>query len=217
MLLPLAPYTLAGVVWYQGESNIGRAERYERQLRSLMSSWRGTFRQPELPFVVVQLPDYMAPSATPQESSWARLRESQRRAVLATPNAELAVTLGLGEANDIHPLRKKEVAERVAQVFDRLVFGKPVMLAPKPLRAEAQADGTVVVTFDQPVQGSHGFELDTDGRFHNVEATANGSRVVLQGTGRRVRYAWKSNPVEADLRAVTATALPATPFELEVQ
>ena len=216
MLLPLAPYALAGVVWYQGESNTDRPERYQRRLESLMATWRQTFRQPDLPFVVVQLPDFMAPSASPQESSWARLRESQRRVVLATDHAELAVTLGLGEANDIHPLRKKEVAERVAQVFDRLVYGKPVMLAPKPVRAEAKTDGTVVVTFDQPVAGTHGFELDTDGRFRNVEAETAGKTVLLKGTGTRVRYAWKDNPVEADCHAANTQALPATPFELEV-
>lgn len=216
MLLPLAPYTLAGVVWYQGESNTGRAGAYERQLLSLLSTWRRLFRQPDLPFVVVQLPDFMAPSASPQESSWARLRECQRRAVLATEHTELAVTLGLGEANDIHPLRKKEVAERVAQCFDRLVYGKAVTLAPKPLRAEAKADGTVEVTFDQPVSGTHGFELQTDGRFRNVEAETSGKTVRLKGTGTRVRYAWKDNPVEADCQATNAQALPATPFELEV-
>lgn len=224
MLHPLAPYALAGVVWYQGESNTGRAERYERSLSSLMAHWRAIFQRPDLPFVVVQLPDYMAPSATPQESGWARLRESQRRAVLATPNSGLAVTLGLGEANDIHPLRKKEVAERVGQVFDRLVYNKPVALAPQPLRAEAQSDGSVVVVFDQPVRGSHGFELNSGGRFHNVEATASGNRVTLRdgaatapAAGTRVRYAWKNNPVEADIQAIAATALPATPFELVVQ
>lgn len=218
MLLPLAPYGLAGVVWYQGESNTERAEVYERQLHSLMGSWRAAFKQPQLPFVIVQLPGFMAPSAQPQESGWARLRESQRRAAAADAHAGLAVAIDLGEANDIHPLRKKEVAQRVALVLDRLVYGKQVPQAPQPLRAESRSDGTVVVSFDQPVHATQGFELDgNDGRFRQVKATTQGSRVVLQGTGRRVRYAWKHNPTEADCRAADARALPATPFQLDVQ
>ena len=218
MLLPLTPYTLSGIVWYQGESNTDRSEVYQQELRSLMHCWREMFRQPELPFVVVQLANYMAPSAVPQESGWARLRESQRLATQSDPHAELAVAINLGEANDIHPLRKKELAERVALAFDRLVFGKRVQLSPLPLGAEAGSDGSVVVTFDQPVTGTQGFELATEGgTFHTVSATNEGTRVVLHGQGSRVRYAWKHNPVEADLRATDKRGLPASPFEMEVK
>jgi len=218
MIHPLAPFALAGAVWYQGESNTDRAALYEQELTTLMQCWRRHFEQPELPFVIVQLANYMAPSQTPQESSWARLRESQRRAALADDKAELAVAIDLGEANDIHPLRKKELAERVAWAFDKLVFGKPGVLSPQPVRAEARPDGTVVVTFDQAVTGSQGFELfDATGHFRQVQASANGNQVVLQGSGTRVRYAWKHNPVEADCRAVDAPSLPATPFECEVK
>ena len=132
MLAPLAPYALAGVVWYQGESNTGRAEVYEQQLLRMMADWRTLFHQAELPFVIVQLANFMAPSPQPQETGWARLRESQRRAALADPYAELAVAIDLGEANDIHPLRKKELAERVALCFDKLVFHSNVLLSPQP-------------------------------------------------------------------------------------
>lgn len=223
MLSPLAPMALSGVVWYQGESNTDskeKAELYERELTALMNSWRELFQQPDLPFAIVQLAGFMATSTVPQESNWARLREGQRMATSYDPRAEAVVNHDLGEANDIHPLRKKEVAERVALVFDKLVFNKKkTLLWPKPIAARSTAENRVVVTFDQPLQeGSvHGFEIEgEEGKFKTANATAKGSEVVLQGKGKRVRYAWKDNPVEADCQAAQTT-FPAIPFELTVK
>lgn len=226
MLSPLAPYTFAGAVWYQGESNTDRPVLYEQELTTLISTWRQLFRQPLLPFVIVQLANFMEPSAQPQESSWARLRESQRRAVAATPNARLAVALGLGEANDIHPLRKKELAERCALAFDALVFGKKVTLSPQPLSATQTTGNHVLITFDTPLAEGHvsGFEVSAGSQpFQNIEATAQGNTVELTlpssilhlASSLRIRYAWKDNPVDADLRS-SANALPATSFEMDV-
>ena len=216
MLFPLAPYAVAGMVWYQGESNTGRTKVYEAQLRSLMQDWRKQFLQPNLPFVIVQLANFMAPNPEPQETGWAELRESQRRAALSDPHAELAVAIDLGEANDIHPLRKKELAERVVLAFDKLVFGKHVSLSPQPLLAKAAGDGTIVVTFDQPVTATQGFEIaDAEGPFRNVRCEARGSQVIVYGQGARLRYAWKNNPIEADCRA-QKSLLPATPFEIPI-
>ena len=216
MLFPLAPYVVAGMVWYQGESNTGRAKVYEAELRSLMQDWRQQFQQPALPFVIVQLANFMAPSPEPQETGWAELRESQRRAALSDPRAELAVAIDLGEANDIHPLRKRELAERVVLGFDKLVFGKKVSLSPQPLSAKATGDGTVVVTFDQPVTATCGFELaDATGPFRNVRCEVKAGQVIIYGQGARLRYAWKNNPIEADCRA-KESLLPASPFEITI-
>ena len=219
MLAPITPYTFAGVVWYQGESNTDHAPVYEQLLNCLMASWRERFESPTLPFAIVQLANFMAPSAEPQESNWARLREGQRRAALADAHAECVVNIDLGEANDIHPLRKREVAERVALAFDKLVFNKRVKLWPQPLRTTASADGIITIDFDQPLADGpvHGFEVKTStSRFVTVEATAQGSQVTLKAQGSHVRYAWKNNPVEADCRAAR-TSLPATPFEMVVE
>ena len=216
MLFPLTPYAVAGMVWYQGESNTGRAKVYEAQLRSLMQDWRKQFRQPALPFVIVQLANFMDPSSEPQETGWAELRESQRRAVLSDPRAELAVAIDLGEANDIHPLRKRELAERVVQAFDKLVFGKQVALSPQPLMAKTESDKTIIVTFDQPVTATQGFEIaDATGPFRNVKCEAKGNQIIIFGQGSRLRYAWKNNPIEADCRA-KGSLLPATPFEIQI-
>ena len=220
MLRGLAPYALSGVVWYQGESNTGRPAEYEPLLGCLMHSWRQLFEQPGLPFSIVQLANYMEPSAQPQESGWARLRESQHRAAMNDSRAELAVAIDLGEASDIHPLRKKELAERCALCFDRLVYYKKVELSPELVSLTAET-GQVVATFDQAlVPGPvHGFEIaDGSGRFRSVDAVADGNRVVINTTGtvRTVRYAWKDNPVEANVRA-ERTGLPAVPFETQVK
>ena len=216
MLYPLAPYALSGAVWYQGESNTGRPQEYLPYLNCLKNSWREIFQQPSLPFVIVQLANYMAPSAQPQNSNWAALREAQHLSALADWRAELAVAIDLGEANDIHPLRKKEVAERCVLAFDKLVFDKKVDLSPEVVSI-SQTDGQVIITFDQPLQEGnlHEFELaGSDNRFQNVSATAKGKTVTLTSIpgACKVRYAWKDNPVQADCRS-KKSSLPAVPFE----
>lgn len=217
MLRPIAPYALSGVVWYQGESNTGRAAGYEGLLGCLMRSWREAWQRDDLPFAVVQLANFMAPSKQPQDSQWARLRESQRLAVGRDVHAGLAVAIDLGEAVDIHPLRKKEVAERCALVFDRLVYGKKdVRLSPEPLSARIKGQD-VVVTFDQPLKDGvvRGFEVrGGDGRYRNVGAVAAGNTVTIAGAADavNVRYAWKDNPAEAD--GQSAGGLPMVPFEV---
>ncbi len=241
MLAPLGPLALSGVVWYQGESNTSRAEIYERELTALMNTWRARLQQPELPFAIVHLAGYMAPHKEPQESSWPRLRESQRRAAVADARASIVPAHDLGEANDIHPLRKKEVAARCAQVLNVLTEGQKKdhktkaqkenkskvqkdnshLSTPFPavLRAEVE-NGHVVITFDQPLrQGAvHGFEIcEANGRFRNVTATAKGCQVTLDATtAHRVRYAWKDNPIEADCIAQDGIS-PAVPFEVTVK
>ena len=143
VLYPLAPYALSGVVWYQGESNAGNPAPYGDYLKKLMGCWRDRWNDQQMPFVIVQLANYMAPSEQPQNSGWAQLREQQRLTAKNDQRAEMACIIDLGETVDIHPLRKKEVAERIGLCFDRLVFGKTVALSPEVLSSETQ--GTNVV------------------------------------------------------------------------
>ena len=133
VLHPLAPYALSGVVWYQGESNTGNPAPYADYLKKLMGCWRDSWKDQKMPFVIVQLANYdgrqqtgfpqpIVPKTMPVNSGWAQLREAQRTAAETDPRAELAVINDLGETVDIHPLRKKEVAERVGLCFDRLLY-----------------------------------------------------------------------------------------------
>ena len=216
VLYPLAPYALSGVVWYQGESNTGNPAPYADLLRKMMGNWRSLWKEPTLPFCVVQLANFMAPSLQPQNSNWARLREAQRTVAENDPHAELACIIDLGETVDIHPLRKKEVAERVAQCMDRLVYQKKVNLSPRLI--SAVADGQeITLTFDQSLRSVDVQEIEVagaDGRFVNAEATAQGSVVTVKSpvsSPSRVRYGWKDNPLRANL--FSQDGLPVSPFE----
>lgn len=219
MIHPMAPFAVAGVVWYQGESNTGmkQAAEYAPMLRLLMANWRQAFERPQLPFVIVQLANYMALSERPQDTGWSRVREAQRVVALEDPYAELASTIDLGETVDIHPLRKKEVAQRIALDFESLVYGKKVLMAPQVLRAEAK-DGQVVLTLDQSIKPGNlkYFELaDEKGMFRNVEATAEGVRIIIHAPMARptaVRYAWKDNPLGVNVYGAK-NGLPLSPFE----
>ena len=222
MIHPLAPFAVAGVVWYQGESNTGmhQAVEYAPMLRLLMANWRKAFERPQMPFVIVQLANYMAFVERPQDTGWSRVREAQRIVAAEDPYSELALTIDLGETVDIHPLRKKEVAERIALNFERLVYGKKVQLAPQVLSSEIK-DGKVILTLDQALMpGSlKFFELaDEKGTFRNVEATASGNQIIITSPIEKptaVRYAWKDNPLGVNVYGVQ-NHLPLSPFECKL-
>ena len=237
VLHPLAPYAINGVVWYQGESNTGNPAPYADYLKKLMGCWRDRWQDPKMPFVIVQLANYdgrqqsgfprpITPQTAPMNSGWAQLREAQRTAAKADPRAELAVINDLGETVDIHPLRKKEVAERVGLCFDRLIYNNKVNLAPEVIASEVQ-DGKIILTLDQPIQAGDLYEFeaaaaDGDKVFQNVKATAEDNRITLilpegfhpMSTVYAVRYAWKDNPATANVRSLTG--LPMSSFEMKV-
>ena len=190
-----------------------------------------------MPFVIVQLANYdgrqqtgfprpITPQPEPVNSGWAQLREAQRLAVKADKRAALAVINDLGETVDIHPLRKKEVAERIGLCFDRLVYDAKVSLAPEVLSSEVR-DGKIILTLDQPVAPGElrTFEVaaaDGDNVFQNVKAQADDSRITLtlpegfhpQSVIYAVRYAWKDDPKDANVRSLSG--LPMSSFELKI-
>ena len=233
VLYPLAPYAINGVVWYQGESNTGNPAPYADYLKKLMGCWRDRWQE-HLPFCIVQLANYdgrqqtgnphpIYTQETPVDySGWASLREAQRLTAKADARAELAVINDLGETVDIHPLRKKEVAERIGLCFDRLIYNNKVKLSPEVVSTEVQGD-KVILTLDQPVQAGtlYDFELaGTDGRFVNAKATAEGNHItilspshLLTSSPLKVRYAWKDNPIRANVRSLTG--LPMSSFEIK--
>ena len=237
VLHPLAPYALSGIVWYQGESNTGHPAPYADYLKKLMGCWRDTWKDQKMPFVIVQLANYdgrqqtgfpspIVPQTTPTNSGWAQLREAQRTVAEEDPRAELAVINDLGETVDIHPLRKKEVAERIGLGFDRLVFNNKVMLSPKVISTEV-SDGKILLTLDQLVQEGEVCEFevaaaDGDKVFQNVTASAKDDVITLnlpddfhpQSVVYAVRYAWKDNPLKANVRSLGG--LPMSSFEIKV-
>ena len=237
VLYPLAPYALSGVVWYQGESNTGNPAPYADYLKKLMGCWRDCWQDQQMPFMIVQLANYDGRQQTafprpitlqtePVNSGWAQLREAQRLTVKADARAELAVINDLGETVDIHPLRKKEVAERIGICFDRLVYNNKVNLAPEVTASEMK-DNKIVLTLDQPVEAGeiYSFEVaarDGDCVFQNVKAHAEGNKITLTlpkdfhplSKVYAVRYAWKDNPIMANVRS--QAGLPMSSFEISI-
>lgn len=227
---PLAPFALSGVVWYQGESNTGNPAPYGDFLRKLMGGWRALWNEPSLPFCIVQLANYdgrqqtgmpspIKPQTNPMNSNWARLREIQRLATIGDQYAETACIIDLGEMVDIHPLRKKEVAERICLCMDRLVYGKGVALSAQPVGHRVEG-AKVTIIFDQSMQSGSVDEVEVagaDGRFVSVKAAVEGAEMTFLSAVTSpvcVRYAWKDNPVHANLHAVSG--LPAMPFEYQL-
>ena len=232
VLYPLAPYAISGIVWYQGESNTGNPNPYADYLKKLMGCWRDTWKDQQMPFVIAQLANYdgrqqtgfprpITPQTQPTNSGWAQLREAQRLVAKADPYAELAILNDLGETVDIHPLRKKEAAERIGLCFDRLVYNNKVKLSPEVI-SSGIVDGKIILTLDQPIQPGElrEFEISgADGRFVNASATADGDRITIISplaslpSPLKVRYAWKDDP-KADVRSLTG--LPMSSFEINI-
>lgn len=234
VLYPLAPYAINGVVWYQGESNTGNPAPYADYLKKLMGSWRDRWNDQKMPFVIVQLANYdgrqqtgfprpITPQTEPVNSGWAQLREAQRVVAKADAKAELAVINDLGETVDIHPLRKKEVAERIGLCFDKLLYNNKVKLAPEVVSTQV-SDAAIQLTLDQPIQEGdlYTFEVCNNGNntYQNVPAVGKGNVITLlvpqasQASALKIRYAWKDDPKQANVRSLSG--LPMSSFELSI-
>lgn len=227
MLAPLFNFEFKGVIWYQGESNVSKAEEYADLFPAMIRDWRRHFNKGPFPFVFVQLANYLEPVDKPVDSAWAAAREAQRGA-LQEPNTAMAVAIDVGEWNDIHPLNKKAVGERLALAAGYLAYGdkNAPYSGPHP-GAVKRAGSDVIVAFDHVAEGLvvkgdslGGFAIaGSDKRFVWADAKVKGNTVVLSSDKVKnpvyVRYAWADNPVQANL--YNSADLPAVPFEAQVQ
>lgn len=226
MISPLRNLRFKGAVWYQGETNAGNPTEYEAMMTSLINDWRIKLNDSTLPFIIVQLPNFMQTHAQPVESNWAKLREAERQTALKVPNTALAVTIDLGEWNDIHPLNKKEVAKRVALQAEKLVYGNTKLVVSGPICISANKEnGKVMLSFEKgtddllPVGKLKGFALaGADGQYKWADASIEGNKVTVWNEEIKqpvsIRYAWDDNPQEANLK--NKSGLPASPFEMEI-
>src|SRR5262249_51146517 len=126
MITPLLPYGFRGALWYQGESNALQARQYRKLLPALIHNWRDASQQEDLELLVVQLPNHGAIPEEPGESAWAELREAQLLSVQKVPNTGLAVTIDVGDPKDLHPHRKMEVGQRLAQWALGTTYKQPI-------------------------------------------------------------------------------------------
>lgn len=225
MIYPIRHYRVKGAIWYQGESNAGRSHEYGALMSALITNWRELWQKPELPFLLVQLPNFMEKHEKPTDSGWARIREAQLNTFKTTPNTALAVTYDVGEWNDIHPLNKKAVAQRLFLGARKIIYGEKVTHS-GPVYKDMKIEGDkIVISFTETGRGlmakggtlKHFAIAGEDKQFVWAEAVIRGNKVVVSSKSVKnpvaVRYAWSDNPDEANL--CNKEGLLASPFRTD--
>jgi sialate O-acetylesterase len=226
MVAPAIRYGVKGFLWYQGEANTGNPREYRKLLPALIADWRARWEEGDIPFLYVQLPNFMEVQYSPSESQWAELREAQLGA-LAVPNTGMAVTIDAGEWNDIHPLDKKDVGDRLALPAERLAYGDSSLIASGPIFQSAKVEGSkIILSFTGIGSGltvKGGGDLQqfaiagADKKFIWADARIEGDRVIVSHpevpAPLYVRYAWADNPEGANL--YNKEGLPASPFRTD--
>jgi sialate O-acetylesterase len=223
MIAPLTKFTIRGVIWYQGESNVGRAAEYRRLFPAMITDWRKAWGLGDFPFLFVQLANFLARKPEPSESAWAELREAQMFA-LKLPNTGMATAIDIGDANDIHPRNKQEVGRRLALVARAIAYGEPIVYS-GPIYERMQVEGNKVRLFFRHVGSGlackgeklTGFAIaGVDGKFVWAEAAIEGDTVVVWSPQVpqpvAVRYAWADNP---EVNLYNREGLPALPFRTD--
>lgn len=226
MISPLRNLSFKGALWYQGETNTGRPNEYEALLSAMIADWREKLADDDLPFVVVQLANFMQTHTQPVESNWAALREAQRQVSLNVLHTALAVAIDLGEWNDIHPLNKKELARRISLSVQKMVYGNENIVTTGPVCTSMSVDGgKAVLSFKEgtndflPADTIRGFSVaGKDGRYFRADAAiVAGNKISVSSNDvpypANVRYAWDDNPKGANLK--NKSGLPASPFQIK--
>lgn len=225
MVAPIKNYKLKGVIWYQGESNVGRSNEYKESFPRMMQCWRSTWAIENLPFIYVQLANYLEPNNEPTESKWAELREAQTEG-LKIPNTAMACAIDLGEWNDIHPLNKKDIAKRLALGAYRYAYNETNTIYSGPTFKSMKIQGNkVILSFSNCGSGlvSEGGKLrefaiaGKDKRFVWANTEIKGNDIIVWSDKIKdpvaVRYAWANNPEKANL--YNQEGLPAIPFRTD--
>jgi sialate O-acetylesterase len=225
MISPLLPYAFKGVIWYQGESNTGAAVEYRTLFPAVINDWRQKWDRGNFPFIYVQLANYLRATDRPGESNSAMLREAQLK-TLSVPNTAMAVTIDIGEWNDIHPLNKEDVGKRLALAARKIAYSDKKVVYSGPVYKEMKIkDGRVVLSFTNTGGGlaAKGNELKyfaiagADKKFVWASAKIEGNKVIVWSEQVvdpvAVRYAWADNPDGANL--YNKEGLPASPFRTD--
>lgn len=222
MLHGLIPYTLQGVIWYQGEANASRPEIYGELIQAMVKGWRKEWGE-ELPFYYVELAGYQKPQVEPSEGGFALIREAQAE-VLALPKTGVATAVDIGLSDDIHPPYKKAVGQRLAGLALKNVHGQDLQ-PESPAFSTFQIEGDKVRISLKNAEGLHpregtevtGFAItDSSGRWQWAQARVDGSDVVVWADGltqpTAVHYGWANFPV---LSLVNSAGLPLRPFRTD--
>jgi len=221
-IAPLLPYAIRGVTWYQGEANTFNPGRYAALMRLLIADWRRVFGRPEMPFLFVQLPNFIPDNVPP--GAWAALREAQLQAT-DVPHVAMVVTIDVGDAKDIHPRNKKPVGQRLALAALDKVYGRKIVSSGPLYEAMSIEGGRVHLAFRELGGGlatGDGQELTgfaiagADRHFVPAHAEIQGRGIIVSSDQvpepKAVRYAWADNPT---CNLVNKEGLPASPFRTD--
>jgi sialate O-acetylesterase len=219
-------YGIRGAIWYQGESNAGRAYQYRELFPLMIKSWRDEWGQGDFSFYWVQLADFLAEKSEPSDSSWAELREAQTMTMKKLPNTGQAVIIDIGEGRDIHPRNKQDVAKRLARWALAKDYGVKVLHQSPSFTSMEKQDNKVILTFDNVGSGLYAFDVSEprgftiagdDRKFAWAQAkiiAPNKVEVWSDSVSHpeAVRYAWADNPV---CNLYSRDGLPVTPFRTD--
>jgi len=224
MIAPLVYYGIKGIIWYQGESNAGRAYQYRKLFPAMIQNWRRDWEQGDFPFLFVQLANFRKRQPHPSESAWAELREAQSMA-LALPKTAMAVAIDIGEANDIHPKNKQDVGYRLGLGAHAIAYGADKIYSGPIYESMKVDDDKIRLSFKhvgggliaQNGEQLKGFAIaGAERKFVWAEAKIDGNTVVVWSEQVQnpvaVRYAWADNP---DCNFYNKANLPASPFRTD--
>lgn len=223
MIRPLVPFALKGAIWYQGESNVGRAAQYRVLFPAMIRSWRQAWGLGDFPFLYVELANYLARAEQPGDSAWAELREAQG-AALDLPNTGVAVIIDIGEADDIHPRNKRDAGERLAMAARTITYrGEPA--GNSPSFTQFRLDGArAVLSFKDGIglrtsdgAAPAGFSvMGPESKWVWADARIQGPSIIVEARGvgqiRAIRYGWADNP---NVNVVNQLGLPLRPFRTD--
>ena len=220
MISPLINYNIKGVIWYQGEANASRALEYEKLFPAVIHDWRNHWQQ-DFPFLYVQLANFMRTKDQPAESDWAALRQAQLK-TLSVPNTGMAVTIDIGEWNDIHPLNKEYVGKRLALAAGKIAYHESIVYSGPIYHAMQINRNKIIISFTNVGSGliakngklKYFAIAGADKKFVWANAMIKNNMVIVWSDAVKdpvtVRYAWADNPEGANL--YNKEGLPASPF-----
>jgi sialate O-acetylesterase len=228
MVAPAINYGIRGFIWNQGEADCNNPREYAKYLPELIKDWRNKWNEGDVPFLYSQLPGFMEVEYSPSESDWAQLRQSQWE-TLTVPNTGMAVTIDVGEWNDIHPLDKKDVGERLAYWAEHFSYGSKDSDYSAPIYQSYKIEGNkIILNFSHIGSGfvikgggdPYYFSIaGADRKYVWANAKIDGNRVIVWSdeisNPVAVRYAWANNPEGANL--YNKKGLPVSPFSTDDQ
>ena len=222
MINPILPYTIKGVIWYQGESNADRAVQYRQLFPLLINDWRQKWGEGNFPFYFVQIANYAA-TDQPPAANWPALRDAQL-STLSVPNTGMAVTIDIGDEHRIHPQNKQEVGRRLALIARAKTYGENIPYSGPVYKSQAISGNKIELEFTHTDNGLlakgdtlKGFTIaGADKKFYAAQAVVSGNKVVVSSLDVTnpvaVRYAWANNPL---CNLYNGANLPASPFRTD--